>query len=123
MHTRMHACAVLVHVKDGTCLHCCSSPNIPLLLMPEVSLGLPGGLFFAAAAAAAAAASRSAFSALSFATCSHALLLLATHLPPSDCCTVAGFKEVCNPKLFVPHGGLEGRLGRLYRPVPIHTEN
>jgi hypothetical protein len=32
-------------------------------------------------------------------------------------------KKGQSPKLYVPLGGLEGRLGRLSRPVPIHAQN
>jgi len=36
-------------------------------------------------------------------------------VPPSS------LKEGQPPKLFVHLGGLEGRLGRLSRPVPVHA--
>jgi hypothetical protein len=81
VHTHVHAYA-RVHVHEiGTCLNCCSSPKKPLLLMPEVSLGLQ--------------------MASSLHCCSSPTRLLTVRL--------LGLKEVHN-KLFVSLGDLPGPI-------------
>jgi hypothetical protein len=98
--TRVCVCCVRVHVKGLKVPWVLLLPPkrgpVPLLLMPEASLGgLPGFLFFAAAAAA----SHSACTALSPATrfaCAYAASPSAAFF---SCCPIIWLKEVCNPKL------------------------
>jgi len=109
----VHAHAQACQGIEGTLL---KRGPAPLLFMPGASLGgLPGFLSFAAAApshSACAALSLATDSACAFAA-SPCLLLIS--------CPTTRLAEVCNPKMFVPLRGLEGRLRRLSRPVPIHA--
>jgi hypothetical protein len=55
-YARVYACVctrVHVHVKEGTCHNAAFPQKALLLLMPEVCLGLPGGLLFATASCSA----------------------------------------------------------------------